>query len=78
MAFHKLNGHFNVPRPAANVDKKSNEQRLYNWVESLHNMHRSYQAGRMSGFLTAERIDLLSKRGFVFRGDVEQEDACSI
>lgn len=37
------------------------------WVESLHNMYRSYQLGRKSGSLTEDRIMLLVQRGFEFR-----------
>ena len=71
-AFGRLNGHFNVPDPveivgAAGVDRKSNEFRLYKWVESLHGMYRSYRLGRKSGSLTEDRVNMLSKIGFQFR-----------
>eukprot|EP00580_Thalassiosira_gravida_P012261 CAMPEP_0201630722 /NCGR_PEP_ID=MMETSP0493-20130528/4956_1 /ASSEMBLY_ACC=CAM_ASM_000838 /TAXON_ID=420259 /ORGANISM="Thalassiosira gravida, Strain GMp14c1" /LENGTH=78 /DNA_ID=CAMNT_0048101935 /DNA_START=114 /DNA_END=350 /DNA_ORIENTATION=- len=66
MEFHRINGHFDVPS-ASELDKMSDERRLYKWVESLHNMYRSYKIGRKSGSLSDERVVLLIKHGFVFR-----------
>lgn len=71
-AYGRLNGHFNVPDPAdiagpAGVDRKSNDFRLFKWVESLHGMYRSYRLGRKSGSLTEDRVNVLSKIGFPFR-----------
>jgi len=40
LAFGQTNGHFNVPCPPVGDDKKSNENRLNKWVQSLHAMHR--------------------------------------
>jgi len=67
MEFGRINGHYNVPCPPEEVDRKSNEVRLYNWVESLHRMYKSYKLGRQAGSLTDERILLLIKNGFEFR-----------
>jgi len=65
-----MNGHYDVQPPTTGqVDTKSDEFRLYKWVESLHSMYRSYKLGRMSGSLTEERILLLVKHGFAFRND---------
>jgi len=69
MEFGRINGHFDVQCPAEEVDRKSNEYLLYNWVESLHRMYRSYKLGRQSGSLTDERILLLIKHGFQFHND---------
>lgn len=63
MQFGRVHGHFDVPRPAPENGGKSDAQRLYNWVTSLHAMYRSYKLGRKSGSLTEERVDLLIKRG---------------
>ncbi|KAL7549721.1 hypothetical protein ACHAWF_012992 [Thalassiosira exigua] len=71
MEFHRTNGHFNVPRPTSEggerLDRKSNAVRLYNWVQSLHSMYRSYKLGRKSGSLSEERVMLLLKHGFAFK-----------
>lgn len=72
MEYGRTNGHYVVPKPAGDkdtgeVDKKSQEYRLYNWVQSLHNMYRSYTLGRQSGSLTEERVALLIKHGFPFQ-----------
>ena len=66
MEFDRINGHFDVPT-GSEVDKKSDAHRLHKWVESLHDMYRSYKLGRQSGSLTDERVVLLIKHGFVFR-----------
>ena len=73
--FGRQNGHYVVPNPLTDdIPKaeraalvKSDEYRLYNWVESLHKMYRSYKLGRQSGSLTDERVVLLIKHGFLFR-----------
>mmetsp|Transcript_18625 Transcript_18625/g.44835 ORF Transcript_18625/g.44835 Transcript_18625/m.44835 type:complete len:738 (-) Transcript_18625:209-2422(-) len=70
MDFGRTNGHYNVSYPdttSEDVDKRSDEFRLYKWVESLHGMYRSYKLGRQSGSLTDERVVLLIKHGFSFR-----------
>ncbi len=70
MEYGKTNGHYDVQRPnTEKADAKSDELRLYKWVESLHRMYRSYTLGRQSGSLTEERIMLLVKQGFTFRND---------
>ncbi|KAL7546550.1 hypothetical protein ACHAWF_009911 [Thalassiosira exigua] len=77
MAFGNEHGHFDVPCPPPEFDeegkpldgRKSDARRLYNWVESLHGMYRSYKLGRRSGSLTDERVVFLIKHGFVFRND---------
>eukprot|EP00571_Detonula_confervacea_P011409 CAMPEP_0172303614 /NCGR_PEP_ID=MMETSP1058-20130122/5133_1 /TAXON_ID=83371 /ORGANISM="Detonula confervacea, Strain CCMP 353" /LENGTH=246 /DNA_ID=CAMNT_0013014495 /DNA_START=33 /DNA_END=769 /DNA_ORIENTATION=+ len=45
--FGRINGHFDVPT-GSEVDKKSDAHRLHKWVESLHDMYRSYKLGRQS------------------------------
>jgi len=82
MEFGAINGHYDVPLPSApetngddededEDDKtpyyKSDAYRLYKWVQSLHDMYRSYKLGRQSGSLNNERILMLLKHGFVFR-----------
>merc|ERR1712194_670478 len=69
MAFEKINGHFNVERPDAGVDRKSDKYRFFNWVASLHSMYRSHRLGRQAGSLTDGRIFLLVNHGFSFRND---------
>merc|ERR1712194_875175 len=65
LEFRRSNGHFIVPNPKttamearmeegdppAAVDAKSEEYRLYMWVNSLHRMYRQYTRGRQSGSL---------------------------
>merc|ERR1719203_590121 len=49
LEYGKINGHYDVQRPAPEEGgTNSAEFRLYNWVESLHNMYRSYKLGRQS------------------------------
>jgi len=70
MDYGRMHGDYDVQPPATGqVDTKSDEFRLYQWVESLHSMYRSYKLGRMSDSLTGERISLLGKHGFSFRND---------
>jgi len=65
-----MHWHYDVQHPVTGqVDTKSDEFRLYQWVESLHSMYRSYKLGRMSDSLTEERILLLGKHGFSFHND---------
>lgn len=66
IAFGRINGHYDVPCPTE-ADAKSTPRRLYRWVQSLHDMYRSYKLGRQSGSLTDERVVLLIKHGFVFK-----------
>mmetsp|Transcript_15208 Transcript_15208/g.33180 ORF Transcript_15208/g.33180 Transcript_15208/m.33180 type:complete len:108 (-) Transcript_15208:3-326(-) len=70
MEYGRINGHYDVPIPgnaSEEVDRKSDEVRFYNWVQSLHGMYRSFKLGRKSGSLTDERIQLLMNYGFAFR-----------
>lgn len=77
LEFHRVNGHFDVPRPDASeatmdeggTSKTSTSLRLYNWVNSLHTMYRSYKLGRQPGSLTNERITTLMEHGFEFASD---------
>ena len=83
LEFRRRNGHFKVPNPreaamkastesgdaSVAVDSRSQAQRLYNWVNSLHRLYRQYQLGRKSGWLTNERILVLLKHGFEFQDD---------
>ena len=70
MEYGRINGHYDVQSPSTEeVDRKSDEFRLYKWVESLHGMYRSYKLGRQSGSLSDERVVLLIKHGFSFRND---------
>jgi len=67
MEFHKKTGHFDVPCPGPDVDKKGDTYKLYKWVQSLHVMYRSHKLGRRPGALKEDRIILLRKHGFEFK-----------
>ena len=71
IAFGRIHGHFDVPRPPPNENGKNNTKtdtwKLYAWVNSLHGMYRSYKLGRQAGSLDDERVVLLIKHGFVFK-----------
>lgn len=45
---------------------KSDEYRLYNWVESFHKTYQPYKLGRQLGSLTDKRVVSMIKQGFCF------------